>query len=433
MNKIKVVWLCALSNAEVRKHYTTKLPFLMRLVYNMMDKSKLKNSDYGNWNTFGIHEFEKFENIELHVINPVRYLTEKEVRFEINGVRYYFFREQNSSFIKQLRYQLYGIYKSEFTENRKYIAKVISEINPDIVHVIGAENPQYSMSIFDIPKTIPTIIQLQTLLSKRNVESNIKLSKSLQYKGKIEKRIFSTVDFIGCDSKAFATFIKNKMNLSPVFFNIGLAAIEPINIEYDRKETDFVYFAVDISKTFEHALATFALAFKRDNSLTLNVIGGFSDVFKKKIDERIKELGLENAISFKGRLETHEDVIKEIKRSRYALIPLKFAISGTVREAMACGLPVITNKVNGSEFLNKQRESVLLSEVGDFNDMARNMLRLATEPNLSDDLKRNALLTINEYESNEHSMKRWSEAYKACIEFKKNGTPISKEILLDID
>ena len=101
-------------------------------------------------------------------------------------------------------------------------------------------------------------------------------------------------------------------------------------------------------------------------------------------------------VIFCGPLPTHDDVIKQIRKSRFAILPLKIdLISGTIREAMANGLPVVTTITPATPKLNETRESVLLSEKGDFKAMAENMLWLINDNEVAIKLKKNSFVLSN--------------------------------------
>ena len=68
MKKNKVVWVCHLSNPQIRQHLKffkwTPLAIVQRIA------GKGSHYDFALWNTNAIQEFEKFDDIELHVVAP---------------------------------------------------------------------------------------------------------------------------------------------------------------------------------------------------------------------------------------------------------------------------------------------------------------------------------------------------------------------------
>lgn len=419
MNKVKVVWVCSFSNPIVRSHYETKVPFLIRLIYKYKKNVSLEAKDSAVWNTNALTEFERYEDVELHVICPVRFLAKNQVRCVINGIHYYFFREENSSFIRWMIFQLINQYKATFQRNRNVIKKLVSEINPDVIHIIGAENPHYSLSALDMPTKTPLIVQLQALLCRlvQTTKDSVE-KKDFTYKGELEKQIILRADYIGTRAQVFIDYIRNYIKKDARFLDITLAAVEPINTNLDNKEFDFVYFSVGINKAGIDAIEAFAIAHRKFPQLTLNIVGGYDDEYKAMLDRRMAELGIIDCVKFEGLLPTHDDVITQIRKSKYALLPLTMdLVPSTVREAMANGLPVVTSYTEGgTSELNKDAQCVLLSPVGNYEQMADNMVTLVSSSVLADEMRKNSEQFLKKaFGSNYEITRRWVEAYKQCL------------------
>ena len=407
--------ICSFSNPMVRKHYSTKVNPLLRYILAKKGQSTNENIDSAIWNTNSIREFEKIEEVELHVITPVRYLSEKEVKFKVNGIHYHFFREENSGLIKQIYYQLVTKHKSLFPVNRSYIKKYIRKMKPDIVHVIGAENPQYSLGLLDVPKDIPTILQLQALLERLVDTTQQPLEKvSFAYKGKLERQLIQRADYIGTEVKEFQEYIRTQIKPEAQFLDISIAMGKDIDLSETEKRYDFVYFSVNINKAGDDALKAFALVQKNHPKITLNVVGGYDEAFRKELDDIIAANGLQENVTFAGRLPTLDHVITEIRKAKYALLPLKMDfVPNTIREAMSNGLPVVTTITEGGTTeLNRDSETVLLSAQGDYQGMAANIDRLLKEPGLAEKLQTNAAKLESQQTNNYEMMLRWTEAYK---------------------
>lgn len=415
--QIKVVWICAFSNPKVREHFTTKINPILRFILKKKGHPVNTSVDYGIWNSNAIKEFEKIKDIDLHIISPIRYLSKKEVRFDVNGIHYYFFRDENSNLISQLYYQLVTKNKSLFIKNRKHVRTLVKEINPEIVHVIGAENPYYSLALLDIPDKIPTIIQLQALLDRlvENIANQFE-KKNIAYKGRLERQIIDKADYVGTEVVDFKEYIKEEIKPETKFLDISIAMGNEINLTEDVKDYDFVYFAAGINenKAGDVALKSFAIAHQLHPEITLNIIGKIDEGFRKILDEIISKNRLENAVFIEGKLPTHNDVISQIRKSKYALLPLKFDfVPNTIREAMCNGLPVVTTITeNGTTKLNEKRESVLLSKPDDHNAIAKNMIKLIENPTLAETLRKNAAISEEERINNYDMMLKWADVYK---------------------
>ena len=428
---LKVVWICSFSNPKVREHLPIKKNLFRRILYIVKGSYFREGSDMAVWNTNAIAEMEKMEGIELHVICPVRDLARYEVRYVENNIHYYFFREQDSRLSQFLIHQVFYKYSYKFKTNRKYIKSVVNEVIPDVVHVIGAENPFYSLSLLDVPETIPIILQLQTLLIRLvDVTKDASQRVDFKYKGRLETELINKATYIGTTVKEFQDYIFFFFFPDAKILNISLAMGNIIDLKEYPKEFDFVYFANDISKACLECIEAFLLAWKKRPAIKLNVIGSYSAEYRKKLDDKIAQYKATDNVIFEGRLPSHDDVIKQIKKSKFALIPLKMDfVPNTIREAMANGLPVVTTITDGTPSLNAKRESVLLSEQGDYQAMADNMLRLIDNTGLQKMLRENAAITESENLNNQKVIEDYCKAYRACVEYKESLTPIPEELI----
>ena len=429
--KIRVLWLCSVSNAEMREHYQTKAGPVLQWIYKKFKHTTTDDKDHAQWDTNAIKEIEKRDDVELHVVCPKRFLTKKYVDFEMNGVYYHLFRDQNSAMIPWLYSQTIAKFSSRYHRNRKRINHIIRTVKPDIVHVIGAENPQYSLATLDIPESIPVIVQLQALLCSLEEVTRIPFErKDYHYKGGIEKEIFKNVPFIGTPVPSFAEYIKKNLDTKATILNIGLALTEPVYKEDNEKEYDFVYFSGNLSKGADLALKSFAIAHQKYPNITLDVIGGYTDELKSTLDSIVEENNLKDYVTFEGFLPTHDDVILQIRKAKYALLPITMDIlPGTVREAMANGLVVLTSITEGTPTLNAEMESVLLSPVCDYEKMADDMLKVLENPDYAKTLRENAWKIAEERSSNREVIQKWVDSYKACLEYCKEGIPVPSTLV----
>ncbi len=423
---IKVVWICQVSNAEIRKHLFLEKPiwrdikgFLKGRLY------RIGGTDYAQWNTNAIDEFRSIMEVELHVIFTHPNMRKKEVIFEENGIHFYAESMSDNSLFHSI---MRKIKKGDVPYSSwRRISSLVKSISPDIIHMMGAENPQYSLSIFSLPHNIPVLIQLQTMLNAPDVDIT---DSGLRFQKQCEYKVIQRADYIGLSVPQFAAPIRSLRN-NAVIVDTHLMIAERANYSDCEKQFDFVYFANAIGKAVDLAIEAFAIAYQKHPEITLDIIGGASDAELVSIKCRLEELNCLNAVTIEGKLPTHEDVICQIRKSRYALLPLKIdVVSGTVREAMWNGLPIVTTITSGTPTLNSKRESVLLSSVGDHEGLASNMCKLLDNPQLGLSLRKNASITVEEmYGNNNECAKVWVSAYKACIDNFTSGIPIPKELI----
>lgn len=426
--KINVVWVCQVSNQQLRHNLSLHFP-IWRKIINAIKKEKSTNeiADYAQWNTNAILEFEKIPEVNLHVIFVHPCMKKYVQQFTQNGVHYYAVNSGDTSFVRYLKWHIPHFIPT-YERTWKSIALIIKEINPDIVHVMGAENPPYSLSVRYFPSKIPILVQLQTLLNDPNVDI---LTPNGRAQKLCETEVLKHADYIGSKIPGFANCIRKHIKKDAIIVNTRLLIAENVKNEDIMKKYDFVYFANNISKSIDLAIEAFGIAYKKHPEITLDVVGGATSAEFELLKCRLEEMGCKNAVTFEGKLPTHDDVITQIKKARFALLPLKIdVVSGTIREAMWNRLPVVTTITSGTPSLNKERESVLLSPVGEHETLAANMCRLLEDSSLVVKLKQNALITVEEnYGGNEKSAQEWLKVYKACINHYNYNIPIPTELI----
>ncbi len=429
--KIKVVWIANFSNSEVREHIAYRTHLIEKLLKKLTGRSAILPSDRGQWVTNGIKEFESFDDIELHVIAPVMKLSKRQVSFEIRGVHYIFFRDESGSFVEFIKRNLNPNHCCKYEKNSRSIVRFVMDIVPDIVHVIGAENPQYSLSLLGIPSTIPTIVQLQTLLASPFFKDGYTISNLLfQKRLKCEREVIRRADYVGTSSIKFLPIIKTVIKSDVIALTMPLALAEQINIQQEEKEFDVIYFAKDINKAADWAIETFCRASLVHKGLTMHVIGGYTKNYREMLEHRLQQFSIKDKVVFEGELSTHNDVIRQVRKARVALLPLKVdLVSGTIREAMCNGIPVVSTVTSGTPVLNRNRESILLSEKEDFEGMSTNLIRIIEDQDFAETLINNAAKTMYERTDNYTRMRTSVAVYSACIDHFRNKTPIPSKFL----
>ncbi|MBR4678316.1 MAG: glycosyltransferase family 4 protein [Bacteroidales bacterium] len=437
--KLRIALICDFSNFQVVSYLRLHTNLLEKILLKIKcgrvcDVQQLVN-EHGIWITNAIKEYEKINNeIDLHVISPHAWMKNEIQEFEINNIHYHFFQNEEDIFLyKVIQHIIPSLRYSEYKRNRKYIKSFVDNIHPDIVYISGAENPHYSLAALDIPKDIPLVVHLQTLMNDSNFESNYPIEHARYvYRANNELKVLERADYICTSIEKFVNIIQKKLIPTAKILSAVLAVGEDVkknsNIE---KKYDFVYFAADISKAVDLAIEGFFILHKKKADLKLLIVGFYDENYKRILDEKIVKYNLKNNIVFTGRLPTHQDVLDAIQQAKYALLPLKIDITScTIREAMACGLPVITTITeNGTPFLNEKRETVLLSEIGDHQALANNMMKLIENPQLAESLKKNGELLLTEKYSNYMAVQSQKNCLFAAYYHFKYGIPISTELL----
>lgn len=416
--KIKVVWVCHFSNNRIRKHIVFDRRYFKYVIKRLLGRRCETVSDFAVWVTNGIKEFESFKDVELTVIFPHRGVKGTLQRFEDNGVTYFCFRSEDDHLTPFILEKVFKFRNKRYNKNKKIVQNIIKTVHPDIVHYIGAENPYYSCTLLGLNEDLQTIVSLQTLMSDPSFRDNYPISLGeYNYRVEIEKKVILRSKYIASKIQTFRDIITKDIKPNAVFLPMSLAVGQQLYLEEVNKEYDFVYYAANVEKAADYAIEAFAIAQKLMPGLTLNISGYCSEDYKAKLDYLIYKNNIVQSVFFTGRKDCHEDVLNQIKKSRFAVLPLKIdLISGTIREAMACGLPVVTTITPATPSLNEKRESVLLSPKGDYLSMAQNMIRLVGDDAFATNIRENALLTIQESYDNKKEMRNWVNVYNSILD-----------------
>lgn len=413
--KLKVAWVCQVSNPDIRANLTYSRNIIDLMLRKVMHKPRHLD-DYGMWITNAIEEFKNFDDIVVHVISLHSHINKKIIDFQKDGICFHFFKsEDDLTAVGKFFNKITGKYvSSDYDKNRQIINEILAKIKPDVIHLYGAESPQYAAFALDVDvEKTPMLVSLQTLMSDPEFKKNYPISdESYACRAGLERKILAHAKYLGSTIKEYKNFVWREINPDAIFLDTKLLVGEKPHLERCEKKYDFVYFSLNINKAADLAVEAFAIAKKAYPEIKLLVVGDYDEDFKRQLDARIAELGITESVVITGKLQTHDDIIKEIKKAQFALLPLKIDyISGTIREAIACGLPVVTTITAGTPTLNEKRESVLLSAVGDHGAMAENMIKVMESKELANTLVNNALETNDELFGNKGMALKLREVY----------------------
>lgn len=432
VNKIKVAIVCHFSNAEVRSHLPLdegrKLYAFVRKVLGLSTKGK-GYGDIASWDASSIKYFRERDDIELHVISAHSGLKKRVVSYEDQGVYYSFVRCERATMLKHLIPN--DALWRKMNPMVKDVHRLIDQIKPDLVLLMGAENAYYSSTILGLGK-YPVYTLCQTIYN--NPERAV-YSKVDSKNATTEMEIFKEHHYFGVYCKKHYDLLKD---IAPnrFIFKFGFPSsgklLEPITCE---KKYDFVNFALVMSakKGYTDAIQATALVKKKHPEVKLNLVGGGSEEQKAEFQKMADNLGVHDNVIFTPFFEKKSDLFLHIQKSRFALLPCKMDnTSGTMTQSMQLGLPLVVYKTTGTPAFNREKECVLIAELGNVEDLATKMLELMDNPEKAEMLKKNAReFQEKRVENAKRNGERLMANFKAIIENYKNGTPIPKEQLFN--
>lgn len=384
MGKLKVVWLCHFVNEQLNQRYHTciqeRAPW-MNLFFNLIYKSP---------------------HFDIHVIAP-NLCTNEDDEFVYNGVTFHLYRYYFSFLPSRCANLCLAL-----TLGRGYAGKIkniVKRIEPDLIHLFGSENLDYSPGIFPLIKKYPVLVSIQGEISNAEIRGNIFGRTFMRSQIYNEKKINSRLKYFTLiDDKNWQQNFRTKYPGAKIF-NMYFPTQMPYCTEQNReKKYDFVFYGrVSYFKGIEDLIFAIALVKKWKKDVSLLIIGRVSDVYKIQLDQLVRENGLENNITFIGFLKNQNEVFKWVLQAKIYVLPTYFdALPGTVRECMYLKIPVITYPVGALPVLNNNRDSILFADYKDIQDLANKMFFLLNRPAYREELMQNAYITITKEFSNEN-------------------------------
>lgn len=428
---MKILLIAGFNNQDIRQLNIFKksnffFHWLIRL-FGLPPRVGLLN-DSAPWITELISFFETRNDIELHVVGPKIRLKRRLSEFELRGVKYHLFSSEWTSFLRIT--EKYSLWKT-FQLSGYYTRKILNKVKPDLVVLSGAENPAVAVSIFSAAK-YPRYCLCQTVYNNPE-RTRFGLLKKINQETELE--IFSQLRFFGVYSKLHYDLLKS-INPDAIVFKFNFPTrcnlLESINV---KKQYDFVNYALmhGERKGTPDTIKALAIVKNIFPKVTLNIVGGCDESIRIKLNEKVKDLGLEENVTFTPFFEKKSELLQHVQKSRFAVLPCKLDhISRTMTQSMQLGLPLVVYKTTGTPAFNREKECVLIAEKGNVEALAQHMLTLMEHPEKAELLARNA----REYqEKNAERYKedgeRLIENFKAIIENYQHGTSIPQNQLFN--
>jgi glycosyltransferase involved in cell wall biosynthesis len=433
MKKLRVALICHFSSKEVRGKLPLSKLAVRNAIRRFLGKQPMQvDRDFAPWISNLIKEFEKIHDLELHVIAPHAGLARLTHEYCMNGVSYHFFKSDLFFAYDMMLRRWSFLPRPKYRLNRFFVQQFLSRIKPDVVDLVGTENPYYSITALDIEQ-IPVYVSVQTVYT--NPDRKKYSGECDPFRWATELEIHKKVTYYGCEGRMHRDLILRN-NPDAVVLRVKFCKQQPMPACARVKLYDFVFFAAYIlnGKGIEDAILALAKVKKFKNDVTLNVVGGCSPQYKGHLMELIGALDLIENIKFNGYFPLQSDMFKHIQHASFAVLPIKLDdVPSTVIEAMFLDIPVVTYKTSGTPYLNRDVPCVLLAEIGDIDTLATQMIKLLESPSLAHTLRCNAKEFVKiEYDS-AVCAQRIARNYKAVVEHYHHNKPIPDDLLFDVN
>lgn len=341
----------------------------------------LPSSVYSSWLEFSSKLLSQKNEIELNVAFPMNDTDNVKI-YEVDSIHFYPFKSLKGT-------------KSNINKKDKNVSKILTDVNPDLVHIHGTEmrhsyvfaqlcnnlNIPYVVSIqglmsvyanhvySDLPRKVIKSKTLKDFIRKTSVQ---KLKETYEAKGELEQKLFLTCKyFIGRTSWDRAA-VDIYSNNGIYFHNEEILREEFYSSEkwsYEKCEKKTIFFsqATNPIKGFHILLESLALIKDRFPNLKVYIAG--TDISRKYrfklsyyhryILKRIKKLNLEENVLFVGELSAKE-MIQYYLRSNLFISSSSIENSpNSVAEAMYLGVPTVSSYVGGiGDMINNKVDGI---------------------------------------------------------------------------
>lgn len=361
MLKLKIVWLCHFVNAEIKNFFNTP-----------------DVKEMAPWINTLINMFRYTGDIELHIVAP-NVFTNKNINIKLKNIYYHFYQHRPSIFPKKI----YNLFRIESLTNYYYIKlkvqEIINNINPDLIHLHGAENPYYSAGILPLIEHYPTLVTIQGFI--RNTDQNNFITRKRK---KIEDEILKKSKYIGVRTKDMTEMVQ-RINPNAQLFYHRYGTTKPNYRKENHSSSDFdiIYFArITKDKGIEDLLKALSLVKKVKEDISLHIIGPVSRSYSNYLNKLVKKLNIQSNIKFLGFMATQEDIYKYAVRAKIYVLPTYYdIIPGTIIESMFMKLPVIAYSVGGIPELNEKGKAVILVEKNNIDQLSIEIFDLLNDQN----------------------------------------------------
>jgi glycosyltransferase involved in cell wall biosynthesis len=417
MPKLKVVWICHFSNADVRKRLS-------------LSKYGKKIHDFAPWITNLIEEFKHYEDIELHVVSPHLGLKDISCSFNDEGVQCHFFKSDLPIFNRPWPYFFRFDAWTGFMFNRFLVRRILNRIQPDIVNLMGAENAYYSSSVLDV-KGLPVLITIQGIYSN---EERFKVEKRDVVRCTVERKIHSENKYFGVSAPFMPALIMRDAPDPILFWNRFPLKIVKLETARDiENKYDFVFFSRMVALKGTHdALEALAVVKQHKPDVTLRMMGYGEAAHVAELKEKAKALGLEENVKITGGFALQEDMLKEASKAKFFVLPTHIdTIPGAILEAIHLGLPIVSYCTGDIPLLNNGDTRVLLCDCGDITSLAGNMIRLLDEPELAAEMSQKARVFVEKWFDNQSIAINLVNQYRAVLAHYYHNEPVPDVLLYE--
>lgn len=357
---IKILWLCCFSNENKRSHLSLWKQF---------------EGEIGQWIPNLLQAFEDDRDIEIHVVSTDDYMVAPFQTWKAKNITYHCYKSGMPLLGRVWPARAPIDHLSNFWLNRRRIRKIVSGVNPDLIHLFGVENPQYGAAVLDVLEHYPVLATIQGFIHRESRYHNTLLTR---VRCRYEESLLRKCHHFSGDyeSETVVRQFNPKASYHPLYFPVNEALISRTP-EASEKPYDLLFVGgLSKQKGFGDFLEIVRLIVETMPDLVAAVVG-YPGAYPLAM-EIIGKNRLEKNICWLGRFPSQEGLFKVYRQSKLFLVPTyNDCFPSTIRESMLLGTPVIAYATGGIPWANRDGNcNVVIVPQGDDRGMADAALRL---------------------------------------------------------
>jgi ADP-heptose:LPS heptosyltransferase len=247
------------------------------------------------------------------------------------------------------------------------------------------------------------------------------------YKSKFWSEVMGWGKFVICPSKVVARYMKDNYKVPEEKIVIINRWVDLDKFKFSaytlRKESNTLVSMGRISPTkgYEHLIEGFKKIVRFNPLMKLQIVGS-PDKSKIKYFDYLKSLvhrfSLTHNVQFIG---VRHDVENVLKQAKILIAPsvIEESFGRVLVEAMAMGVPVIATRVGGFTEIIDDGINGILTDPGDSQGIAANILKILNDSDYANKLVINARDKVERLYTMEKCLKETQEVYKKALSFQR--------------
>jgi glycosyltransferase involved in cell wall biosynthesis len=258
--------------------------------------------------------------------------------------------------------------------------RLVAEIQPDVVHAQGIDRQGDIATQLGLPAivTVHGLVHIEARLAAKNLPGKIKVVLFDALVRRILRKAQVVISISDYDARSLEGLVRNRRisisnAIAPDFF-------QPFA---EQAWAPRIFFA-GVMRPRKNVLGlvnAFAKVKAAVPDAQLTIAGPMPDqAYAQKVQERVKELGLEQVITFMGHV-SNEQLLQAMRETAVVTLFSYEETSPTIiAQSLAVGRPVVASRVGGIPEMITEGETGYMVQPGDEQALAEKLIGLLHEP-----------------------------------------------------